>query len=188
MLRSKLILGLLLGLAIAAAGGCRRNIVRAEPPSVTSPPTVEPLPAPEPPARTAESTPPPVQEPGAAPAPPANVSAESAPPRPRPAPAEVEAPKPKPDADAPAPVIAPQLSAGRQAEATRATTEDIRVAEKNLQAASGKQLKPSQKDLVDKIRGFLAQAHEAILADDWVRAQNLAHKAEVLSVELNRSF
>jgi hypothetical protein len=109
------------------------------------------------------------------------------PPRPRTAaPAEAEAPKPKPDQ--PPPVIAPQLSPRQQAEATRSTNNDIRTAERNLQLASGKQLKASQKDLVEKIQGFLAQAQEAIRADDWVRAQNLAHKAEVLSVELNRSF
>jgi len=178
----------LLGLAVLAGTGCRRNIVRAEPPSVASPPAIEPLPAPEPqPAPVAEATPAPVPEPGATPPPPANLSAESQPPRPRAAaPAEAEAPKPKPDQ--PPPEIAPQLSPRQQAEATRSTTNDIRVAERNLQLASGKQLKASQKDLVEKIQGFLSQAHEAIRADDWVRAQNLAHKAEVLSVELNRSF
>lgn len=178
----------LLGLAVLSGTGCRRNVVRAEPPSVTSPPVVEPLPAPEPaPGPVAESTPAPVPEPGATPPPPANISSESQPPRPRPAaPAEAEAPKPKPDQ--PPPVIAPQLSPRQQADATRSTTNDIRVAERNLQLASGKQLKASQKDLVEKIQGFLSQAHEAIRADDWVRAQNLAHKAEVLSVELNRSF
>ncbi len=95
--------------------------------------------------------------------------------------------RPSPKAEPP-PQIAPQLSPRQQAEATRSTTDDIRVAERNLQAASGKQLKASQKDLVDKIQGFLSQAREAIRADDWVRAQNVAHKAQVLSVELIRSF
>ena len=187
MSNSRLIFAALLGLAVLAATGCRHNIVQAEPPSVASPPVIEPLPAPQqPPAHTAESTPAPVPEPGTAPLPPVNVSEEPEPTKPRPAPIEAEAPKPKPDA--PAPVIAPQLSARQQAEATRATTDDIRTAERNLQGASGKRLKPSQQDLVDKIQGFLSQAHDAIRDDDWVRAQNLAHKAEVLSVELNRSF
>lgn len=187
MSNSKLTFAALLTLAVVAATGCRHNIVQAEPPSVASPPIIEPLPAPEqPPAHTAESTPAPVPEPGAAPLPPVNVSEEPEPTKPRPAPVEAEAPKPKPDA--PAPVIAPQLSARQQADATRATTNDIRTAERNLQSASGKRLKPSQQDLVDKIQGFLSQAHDAIRDDDWVRAQNLAHKAEVLSVELNRSF
>jgi hypothetical protein len=178
----------LLCLTVFAGTGCRRNIVRAEPPSVASPPQVEPLPAPQPlPAPVAESTPAPVPEPGTTPPAPVNVSPAPAPPRPRTAaPAEAEAPKPKPDQ--PPPEIAPQLSPRQQAEATRSTTNDIRVAERNLQQASGKQLKASQKDLVEKIQAFLSQAQEAIHADDWVRAQNLAHKAQVLSVELNRSF
>jgi hypothetical protein len=186
--RCGFVFAFLLGLAVVAGTGCRRNIVRAAPPSVASPPVIEPLPAPQPqPAPVADAAPAPVPEPGATPPPPANISTESAPPRPRTAaPAEAEAPKPKPDQ--PPPQIAPQLSPRQQAEATRSTTNDIRVAERNLQLASGKQLKPSQKDLVEKIQGFLSQAHEAIGADDWVRAQNLAHKAQVLSVELNRSF
>jgi hypothetical protein len=62
------------------------------------------------------------------------------------------------------------------------------MAEKNMQLAEGKELKASQKDLLDKIKGFLGQAHEAIVADDWVRAQNLAEKARILSVELANSF
>jgi hypothetical protein len=41
---------------------------------------------------------------------------------------------------------------------------------------------------VEKISGFLSQAHEAILADDWVRAENLADKARVLSNELVKSL
>lgn len=62
------------------------------------------------------------------------------------------------------------------------------TAERNLQSASGKQLSAAQKDLVEKIRGFLNQSHEAIKSDDWVRAQSLAEKARVLSAELVKSF
>ena len=68
------------------------------------------------------------------------------------------------------------------------TTSNITTAEKNLQAAAGKQLNAAQKDLIEKINGFLGQAHEAIVADDWVRAQNLADKARVLSNELVKSL
>jgi len=62
------------------------------------------------------------------------------------------------------------------------------TAEHNLQFANGKQLSAAQKDLTEKIKGFLSQSHEAIMADDWVRAQNLAEKARVLSAELVKSF
>ena len=70
----------------------------------------------------------------------------------------------------------------------RNTNDDIRTAEKNLQAANGKKLNASQTDLVGKVQGFLSQAREAIRANDWVRARNLALKAEVLSTELIKSF
>ena len=70
----------------------------------------------------------------------------------------------------------------------RHTNDDIRTAERNLQRANGKKLNDSQTDLVGKVQGFLSQAHEAILANDWVRARNLALKAEVLSTELVKSL
>jgi type IV secretory pathway VirB10-like protein len=173
-------------LVLAAAGlcgGCRRNIVRAEPPSVVSPPDTEPFPQPtvnqqpaSPPAEPPEVMPP--TEP---------VPTVGGQPRPRP-PVETEAAKPKPEPEPQPPQIAPQLSAKDQAAAVRRTTNDIRVAERNMQTAYGRQLNASQSDLVEKIAGFLAQAHEAIRTSDWVRAQNLAQKAQVLSGELIKSF
>jgi hypothetical protein len=74
------------------------------------------------------------------------------------------------------------------AAARNSTTSNIATAEKNLQRANGRQLNAAQKDLTEKISGFLGQAHEAIVANDWVRAQNLAEKARVLSAELVKSF
>ena len=175
----------ILCLAAAGVSGCRRNIVRAAPPSVASPPNTEPFPQPtivnqqqpaNPPAE-----PPDVVQP-AQPVP--TVGGQS---RPRP-PVEAEAAKPKPEPEPQPPQIAPQLSAKDQAAAVRITTDDIRMAERNLQSAYGRQLNASQNDLVEKVSGFLAQAHEAIRAGDWVRAQNLAQKAQVLSGELIKSF
>ena len=178
------ILVALLCLAAGGLAGCRRNIVRAAPPSVASPPQAEPFPQPtvvnQQPAP--ESAPPPDVKSQAQPVP-----AVSAPPRPRP-PVEAEAAKPKAEPEPQPPQIAPQLSAKDQDAAVRTTTDDIRVAERNLQLAYGRQLNASQNDLVEKIGGFLGQAHEAIRAGDWVRAQNLAQKAQVLSLELVKSF
>ncbi len=172
-------------LAAAGLGGCRRNIVRAAPPSVASPPDSEPLPQPtvvnQQPAAEAPAEPPEVKPP----AQPVPTVADQPRPRP-PVEAETAAPKAEPE---PEPLqIAPQLSAKDQAAAVRITTDDIRVAERNLQIAYGRQLNASQNDLVGKIAGFLAQAHEAIRTGDWVRAQNLAQKAQVLSVELVKSL
>lgn len=88
----------------------------------------------------------------------------------------------------PAPQISPQLSPGDQAAYERKTGEDTSVAEKNLQETSGKQLNAAQQDLVGKIRSFLSQSRDASKDGDWVRAQNLAQKARLLSVELVNSF
>ncbi|HZP32935.1 MAG TPA: hypothetical protein VFB23_06175 [Candidatus Acidoferrales bacterium] len=174
----------LLLLAATGLSGCRRNIVRASPPSVTTPPDTEPFPQPtatnQPPA-PAPAEPPEVKSP------PEPVPAVAEQPRPKP-PVETEAAAPKPEPEPEPLQIAPELSAKAQAAAVRTTTDDIRVAERNLQLAYGRQLNAAQNDLVAKIAGFLAQAHEAIRTGDWVRAQNLAQKAQVLSMELVKSL
>src|SRR5574337_387772 len=102
---------------------------------------------------------------------------KAAPPPVAPAPA----PEPAPPKPAP-PQISPRLSREEQAAAERQTQQAISEAEKNLQAAYGKKLNDAHQDLVEKIRGFLGQAREAMRAADWVRARNLAQKAQVLSV------
>jgi len=178
--------GLLLAAAFAL-GGCQRNIVKAAPPSVSTPPESVPPPAtPPPPAPT---TPVPASEPKPQPqpsTPPAN--ANPAPVRPKPAPSTGPAPpapqEPKPQA----PEIAPELSPQQLSADEQRTTVDIQAAEKNLQLASGRQLNAAQEDLVEKVRGFLSQAHDAVREGDWVRASNLAHKAHILSDELVKSL
>jgi type IV secretory pathway VirB10-like protein len=84
----------------------------------------------------------------------------------------------------PPPQISPQLSPGDQASLRRSTGVDAQVAQKNLQQANGKVLNAAQQDLQEKIRSFLAQSDEAGKAGDWSRAQTLAQKARLLSVEL----
>ncbi len=104
------------------------------------------------------------------------------------------APPRKPAADVPAtpkpavPVISPQISPADQAAYEQRITENLTTAERNLQQASAHQLNASQKDMAEKIRSFVDQAHEAMQASDWTRAQNLAQKAQVLSSELVGSF
>jgi len=84
----------------------------------------------------------------------------------------------------PPPQISPQLSPGDQASLRHSTGEDASVAQKNLQQANGKVLNAAQRDLLEKIRSFLAQSDEAGKSGDWSRAQTLAQKARLLSVEL----
>jgi outer membrane biosynthesis protein TonB len=102
-------------------------------------------------------------------------------------------PKPKPEPAAPVrttppPQISPQLSPADQAAFEQKTNENIAGAEKNLRQASGHSLNSVQNDLVDKIKGFLAQAHAAVQEADLARAQNLSQKAYLLSVELVNSL
>ncbi|SRR5579871_313484 len=183
-MRKSQLLALLGALCVAMAGCASKHIVRAAPPSVSTPPPAEtaPMPAPEapPPVATTEEPAPEVPSPALAPAPPK----KPAPPK-RPAPPETAEVAPAKPA---APQLSPQLSE-HDLEATKSsTTKNITTAEQNLALANGKQLSPAQKDLTEKIKSFLSQSHEAIMADDWVRAQNLAEKARVLSAELVKSF
>jgi hypothetical protein len=159
--------------------GCHKRIVQAAPPT----PIIQP------PAETAQPDPKPVLPPDLSPtlkSPPASLVVpppNPAPVRPHSTPVE-PAPTPRPEA----PQISPQLTPEELAEAERLTKKDIDTAENNLQVAYGKQLNTTQRDLVEKIRGFLGQSREAIRASDWVRAKNLAQKARVLSVELVKSL
>ncbi len=178
------LLALLCSFSVLVAGCASKHIVRASPPSVSVPPPDDtaPMPAPtappvptvteEPPPEVESTVPPPVagRRPAAPRRPATTESADSTPAKPA------------------APQISPQLSP-RDLESTRKnTTANIMTAEQNLQLANGRQLSAAQKDLAEKIKGFLSQSHDAIRSDDWVRAQNLAEKARVLSTDLVKSF
>jgi hypothetical protein len=114
------------------------------------------------------------------PAPPPDRSSHTAAPAHR-APAE-PASRPAP------PQISPQISQADQAAYEHRTKDSINEAEKNLQQASVHQLSSTQQEMVEKIRGFIAQAREALQASDYTRAQNLAQKAQLVSVELVKTF
>jgi hypothetical protein len=176
-------------------GGCLPKKVQASAPVVTAPapemerpmttapdtdaapPLVAVTPAPTLPASAAE--PPSVAMPHTAPVPAPHKPATEQPN------AEVAA---EPAAHPPALQISPQLSPGDQANYERSTNDDLSLADKNLQQASGRQLSAAQQDLVEKIRSFTGQARDAGKGGDWTRAQNLAQKARLLSVELINSL
>lgn len=178
-----------------AVAGCAKKTVQAAPPVSVAPvsaaaerpmniaPDTDATPPPEivesPPALPAAATPPPpaVDIPAPRPAAPRRPNGEQST-----AGTEPEQTHP------PAPQISPELSPGDQAAYERKTGEDTSAAEKNLQETSGKQLNAAQQDLVEKIRSFLSQSRDASKAGDWARAQNLAQKARLLSVELINSF
>ena len=186
---------LLAGALLPALGGCAEKTVHASVPSapvpteeamrpMTTAPDTDAAPPPEnaaapPPALPVAATPapPPVTIPATKPSAPRRPVTEQAS-------ADNEAQPPRP----PAPQISPQLSPDDQATYQRKTGDDISVAESNLQQTSGKQLNAAQTDLAEKIRSFLSQSRDASKVGDWARAQNLAQKARLLSVELINSL
>ncbi len=112
-------------------------------------------------------------------------------PQPTPPPEHHTTPPPhRPAADsAPAsrpapPQISPQISQADQAAYEHRTNDSISEAQKNLQKAGAHQLSSSQQEMVEKIQGFITQARDALQASDYTRAQNLAQKAQLLSIEL----
>ena len=172
---------------VAGTSGCVKRRVQASPPVIVPTPSEQPAPT-TPQPETKPNTPPETSPP----APVLVVPPPKAPPAKRESRTTTPPANPQPDPPAPAtapPQISPRLSAQEQAEAERRTTDDISVAERNLLLVpDSKQLSVAQRDLVEKIRGFLSQAREAIRASDWVRARTLAQKARVLSVELVNSL
>ncbi len=180
-----------------AVGGCAQKTVRATPPAATAPaPSTE---AAERPMTTApdtdaappvaRATPPVVSSPSAEPAP---VAIDSdLPPAPRRKLGQVSTTEPDAGEQAshpPSPQISPQLSERDQSAYRKKTNEDIAIAQRNLDQSSGRQLSAAQQDLVEKIRSFLAESLDASKNGDWTRAQNLALKARLLSVELLNSL
>jgi hypothetical protein len=176
---------LLFSLAVPGIAGCQRNYVRNTPPSVATPPPSTVAAAQPPEILTPIPEPRPVAPLQPLPPPPPDIPVPT-PPMPRPVvvPAAPQPARPKGEA----PLISPQMTPADLAEAKRQTNGDIRVSEGNLQLAYGKTLDAAQRDLADKVRGFLEQAHDAINANDWVRARNLAQKARILSAELTKSL
>src|ERR1700691_3084552 len=179
------------GLSFSAAG-CNRTSVKAAAPvaAAPAPSTADSKPitnvAPDtdalPPVETVAPPPTPAATTAPLPVEPAH---PKPPPPPHRQPSEVSSDtQAEQPARTPPPQISPQLSPGDQATMRHSTGEDVTVAQKNLQQANGKVLNAAQLDLQEKIRSFLVQSEEAGKAGDWSRAQTLAQKARLLSVEL----
>lgn len=193
--KSPRIVSLLVACVLAfAAAGCARKSAQAKVPVSATPASAEAeRPMNAAPDTTAEPPveaviPPPALPAAVAPPPPVPIPSKK-PAGPRKPVAEQPATEgaPEPPAHSPPPQISPQISPGDQASYERRTSDDIAVAEKNLSDAGGTQQNASQQDLVDKIRSFLAESRQAGKDGDWARAQTLAQKARLLSVELINS-
>jgi hypothetical protein len=80
-----------------------------------------------------------------------------------------------------------QLVGGTPAEQSvhQRSTDQLTVAtEQNLKKVSGRQLNPSQREMVSQIKQFMDQSKTAVAAGDLERGHNLALKAHLLSDEL----
>jgi len=176
---------LLLGGCAFAAGCPARNAPKVNWQLVTQiRPRVPPRPA-----LTEELAPPPelqIEPPAASPL---IFARNSIPPRPRTAAPTATNVAGDSEATPPAaPLISPQLSQEEQSADQQQTGQSLRAAERNLRATLGRRLSTTQAELAEKVRSFIAQAREAVRGGDWVRARNLAQKAELLSFDLAKTM
>jgi hypothetical protein len=75
-------------------------------------------------------------------------------------------------------------TAAEQASHQRSTEQLTASTEENLKKVSGRQLNPSQQEMVSQIKQFMEQSKTATASGDLDRAHNLAVKAHLLSDEL----
>jgi hypothetical protein len=122
-------------------------------------------------------------------APPQDTSANGATPTPQPASAPTVCPPPKVivlQGGTSEPSI--QLDGGAtgdQAAQQRRTANQMLVyTQANLKKMAGRQLTPSQQDMVNQIHQFMDQSKTAVAAGDVERGRTLAWKAQLLSEEL----
>ena len=75
---------------------------------------------------------------------------------------------------------------GDAAQAQQRSTTDqlLGSTEDNLKKLDGRQLTPTQQDMVSQIRQYVQQSKEAVTAGDTERGRMLAQKAQLLSDEL----
>ncbi|HLW81409.1 MAG TPA: hypothetical protein VKS20_05145 [Candidatus Acidoferrales bacterium] len=165
--------------------GCAHRHAHAAAP-VTVPP-VPPSPVPTP-----STTKPQVSIPAPTTPAPKNPVSTTPPPELNPKPENPKRPETSPPVSEPtrpaAPQISPQISPSDQSQLQQRADKLIANAQQNLHRFDGRQLNSTQKDMVDKIRGFLAQAQDAIGTSDWERATRLSEKAYLLSLDLLKTL
>lgn len=71
-----------------------------------------------------------------------------------------------------------------QASRQRSTDELTAVAEENMKKIAGRELSPTQQEMVTQIKQFMEQSKTAVASGDPERGHDLAMKARLLSDEL----
>ena len=159
-------------------------------PEAPQPPKKEP----ETPPAKKEAPPPPTK---AAPPPPAAPPVKKEPVAPAPVKKEPEAPQPpkkepetpleKKESEAPPPVLAPQVGKGDEDQLKRTAGSRIQRTEQLIGQLEAKSLTSEQEERLMTVRNLLANAKEALVAQDLTKASNLADKARLLAEELSQS-
>ena len=187
----KLILSALATCAVAAClgflcSGCSHSRVHASAPVTVPPNPPAPVPVPDK-SQSPDSIPAP-----STPAPknpvPTNPPADLNPKPETPKRPETSSPQTTEPERPTAPQISPQISPSDQSQLQQQANQLINTTQQNLHHSDGRQLNSTQKDMVDKIRGFLAQAQDALTTSDWERAKKLSDKAYLLSLELLKTL
>jgi len=80
--------------------------------------------------------------------------------------------------------FSPRLTEKQQVDQKEKISNLLSVTDANLQKVAGRPLKVSEEEMMKQIRAYMEQAKQAGETGDLQRAQNLASKANLLSVEL----
>lgn len=86
----------------------------------------------------------------------------------------------------PPPVLSPELGRADEERLRQEADSKLRRVEQILQRLDEKELAREQHETFSAVQSFLAKAKEALSAQDFLRASNLADKAQVLAEELSR--
>jgi hypothetical protein len=78
----------------------------------------------------------------------------------------------------------PRLTVKQQSDQKQKIANLLSATDANLQKVAGHELRSSEEEMAKQIRVYMEQAKQASEAGDLQRAQNLASKANLLSVEL----
>ena len=165
------------------------------PPIVPAAPLVTPSPPDAPPVGEAPPSPPivpvaPLVTPSPPDAPPVGVAPPSppiAPVAPLVTPSPPDAPPVGEAPPSPPPLLSPQVGREDQDRLRREADNRIKSVEQTLAQIDQKKLPTGQQETSSTIQSFLVKAKEALSAQDYSRATNLADKAQILAEELVRA-
>ena len=85
-------------------------------------------------------------------------------------------------------MLSPQVGQADEDRLKRESSGRIQKAEDLIKQIDQRKMTKNQQDTFSTIQSFLANAKDAITAKDFLRASNLADKAQILAEELVKSL